>query len=328
VIRPANRWPKLASYTLVTIYFLGWSLKDVVIKTNLDFVNSATLSMVVSLAALLSAFLLLQLKRLLARRQGSEGLDPGQGGGQRSRIWRRPVLIKITLLNLGMGAALYTSTVAIELLGPVNAAVIDVLIYPSCLLLISRLLLRERVSQPVLYGLLIAIGGFAIFYSGSFSLHGLTPGPLLMVMLASGCYAAVLSLIKALLNHGLHPEEIVFCRFLLLGLLALVVLPRSLPQLPAGVWISLLLLGMLCYTLLSTLFYYGLKGVSATVVTIFVAASPLFSAIFTWLLIPGTRYTLLQGLGLAIIVGGLLVPMLTPLLAPAQVAEPEPTQAS
>ncbi len=323
----AKRWsltPKFISYTLVTIYFLGWSLKDVIIKTNLAFVDSATLSMVVSLSALITAFCVLQVKRVW------RNLDRGGRGAERRTrndarteasttsltlsVLRDPnprVLFKIVLLNICMGSALYLSTVAVDLLGPFNGAVIDVVIYPICLTLIARFLLHERASRTFFYGLAISICGFGIFYYDTFYVtDSLTLLSILAIASASFSYASVLSLIKSLLNDGLSPEMIVFCRFLLLGALALYILPQTLQPLPVGVWISLILLGMLCYTLLSTLLFYGLKGVSATIISIFVAAGPLFSAIFTWLLIPGTTYTLIQGAGLAVIVGGLLFTML------------------
>lgn len=291
-----SSWMKYTiSVVFLLIYFLGWSAKDVFTKVNLNYVDPGTATLIIALSAAISAFIFWQIANRIDRRPGDQ------------KIWTKPVLFKAFLLSSFTALALYLSTLAIGLAGPVNYAVTEVVVYPVWIALLAFFLLKDRITKPIIIGTIIAVVGFFVFHLNDLLTdNSLQLSGILLVTIASFFFASSLTLVKDLLSAGLKPVAIVFSRFLLLGLVALPFLPKILASVPPNVTLSLTLIGVLGNTTLFIIFFYGLKNVSTTIVSVFVASSPLFTALFTWLIIPNTTFTIIEAVGLAILLFGLL----------------------
>jgi drug/metabolite transporter (DMT)-like permease len=219
----------------------------------------------------------------------------------------RSTIGKIVLLSLFTAGALYFSVLAIDLVGPVSYATTDVVFYAAYVAVISYVLIGERISRSTAIATVISIVGFLVFYFGQgYDLAHLQFSGTIAASASSLFYAFSLVLIKDLLTRGVPPDHLVLYRFLLLGMLSVIILPRTIAALPLAVIVSIVLLGVFGYAMLFVIFFYGLRNVPATLVSVFVASSPLFTAFFTWLIIPETTFVVSQGVGLAIILTGLL----------------------
>ena len=297
--RLKNSWRLFGHLFLILVFYLGWAAKNVVIEITLSDIDPLSLTLVVSLVTVLSAIPIVFVQN---RRRGR-------------RIWvwfdNKAITAKLALVSGTTAVAMYTTILAIDLIGPFAYAVTDVIAYAISLSILSFLFLGEKINTAVVQATIISIIGFLIFNlgvnpeSGSLQFVGI-----LVAVIASLFWAISIILIKQLLTEGVSPEELVFFRFLLLAVLALIVIPGELAKLSPPVLIQILLIGIFGYALLFMLFFYGLKDVSPTIVAVFVASGPLFTAVFTWLLIPGTSYTALQIVGLAIIMFGLVYAIL------------------
>ena len=283
------------AYLSLFVFFIGWAAKDVLAKVSLGYVDPMTFSLIVSLAVVISVFLFIQVKRIIG------------GRTTQSTTWTRSMHIRVLLLSLFTALALYLSIVAIDLVGPVGYAVTDVVFYAIWVALISFLLIGEIISKFTTLATIVSIIGFIVFYLGGVSDNiSLQLSGIVAASLSSLFYALSLVIIKDLLSKGVQPENLILYRFLLLALLSLLILRRVLASFPYSVILSILLLGVLGYAVLFMVFFYALRDVPATLISVFVASGPVFIALFTWLIIPGTSYTIIQIGGLAIILFGLL----------------------
>ena len=284
---------------LILLFYLGWAAKNVVIEITLSDIEPLDLTLAVSLVVVLSAIPIIFVQNRRRER----------------RIWNwftnKAVTAKLALVSVTTAVAMYTTIAAIDLIGSFAYAVTDVIAYAISLSILSFLFLGERISPSVVQATIISVIGFLIFNlgsnreSGSLQLVGI-----LVAVIASLFWAISIILIKQMLTEGVSPEELVFFRFLLLAFLALIIIPGDLVKLSLPVLIQILLIGIFGYAILFMVFFYGLRDVSPPIVAVFVASGPLFTAIFTWLLIPGTRYTGIQMAGLATIMFGLLFAVL------------------
>ena len=284
---------------LILVFYLGWAAKNVVIEITLSDIDPLSLTLAISLVTVLSAIPIVFIQN---RRRGR-------------RIWvwfdNRTITAKLAAVSVTTAVAMYTTILAIDLIGSFAYAVTDVIAYAICLSILSYLFLSEPINTAVVQATIISIIGFLIFNlgsdpeSGSLRLIGI-----LVAITASLFWAISIILIKQLLNAGVSPEELVFFRFLLLGVLALIVISGELASLSPPVLFQILLIGMFGYAILFMVFFYGLRDVSPPIVAVFVASGPLFTAIFTWLLIPGASYSGIQMAGLSIIMFGLVYAML------------------
>jgi drug/metabolite transporter (DMT)-like permease len=284
---------------LILIFYLGWAAKNVVIEITLSDIEPLSLTLAVSLVTVLAAIPIVFVQN---RRRG-----------RRIWIWfdNRTIAAKLALVSCTTAVAMYTTILAIDLIGPFAYAVTDVIAYAISLSILSFLFLGEQINTAVVQATIISIAGFLIFNLGSDPESGtLRLLGILVAVTASVFWACSIILIKQLLNAGVSPEELVFFRFLLLAVLALVIIPGELANQSLAVLIQIILIGVFGYAILFMIFFYGLKDVAPPIVAVFVASGPLFTAIFTWLLIPGTSYTVIQLVGLGIIMFGLIYAML------------------
>ena len=191
---------------------------------------------------------------------------------------------------------------AIDQIGPLSYKLIQVIVFPVSVSILAYLILREVISRKIVVSTSIALFGFFVFYANH--LLELTFGwvGVMTSAVSSVSYAVSLMFVKRLLSQNIIPEKIVAARFLFLSLFSVFILPSSTFDFSFRVGISLLLLGSLGYAGLFTMFFYGVKDVPATAVNVFIASAPLFSALFSWLLLPDIKYSALEIIGLLIII--------------------------
>ena len=308
-----NNWRLFGHLFLILVFYLGWAAKNVVIEITLPEIDPSSLTLAVSFVTVLGAIPIVFVQN--HRR------------GRRIWVWfsDRSITARLALVSVTTAVAMYTTIAAIDLIGSFAYAVTDVIAYAASLSILSFLFLDEGINTAVVQATIIAIIGFLIFNlgsdpeSGSLRLLGI-----IVAIIASLFWAISIILIKQLLDSGVSPEELVFFRFLLLGLLALFVIPGEMAKLSLPVLFQILLIGLFGYAILFMVFFYGLKDVSPPIVAVFVASTPLFTAIFTWLLIPGTSYSVIQMVGLAVIIFGLLYAIFRQRDDSAKVQKPQP----
>jgi drug/metabolite transporter (DMT)-like permease len=280
---------------LILLFYLGWSAKNVVIKVTLSDIDSLHLTLALSIVVVLSSLPIVFF----------------QNNRKKRHIWGwfrdRSIAVKLVSIGLTTTIALYTAVVSIDLIGPFAYSVTEVITYAMWLSALSFIFLGDRLSKSIAQAMIISIIGFIVFSVGNKSTSGsLQITGIGIALISSLFWAGSIILIKQLLTEGISPEELVAIRFMPLAIIAIIVLPGDLEALTLPVVIKVLLIGIFGYTAMFMLLFYGLKDVSATIVGVFNASGPLFTALFAWLLIPGTKYTGMQMLGLAIIMFGLV----------------------
>jgi drug/metabolite transporter (DMT)-like permease len=286
---------KKFGYLMLIIFFLGGALKDVILKLVMQELDPLRTSAVLALITSISSFIFFYFKQMVSKRKTTP------------KRWPFKHYFLLFCLGITTAFAVYLGNLAINLVGPLTSKCLQVIAYPLFLSLISFIAIREIIAKKDIIATLISVAGFFVFYLEQLSdLAWLLPG-LAAAAGASLAYAISLTIGKALLERGILPELIVAGRFLPLGLLTFFLFPGT------GIWQSLptntvwtiLLLGVFAYAGLFIIMFYGIREIPATAVSAFFAAMPIFTALFSWLLIPGTMFTLIELGGLAVIVIGL-----------------------
>ena len=280
---------------LILVFYLGWSAKNVVIKVTLSDIDSLQLTLALSIVVVLSSLPIVFVQNNRKKRQ----------------FWHwfgnRTIAVKIVSVGLTTAIALYTAVVSIDLIGPFAYAVTEVIAYALWLSALSFLFLGDRLSKSIAQAMVISIIGFIVFTLGNTTSSGSPQfAGIGLAVVSSLFWAGSIILIKQLLTEGVSPEELVAFRFMPLAIIAIIVIPGNLEALSLPVVIKVLLIGIFGYTTMFMVLFYGLRDVSATIVGVFNASGPLFTALFAWLLIPGTQFSGIQLLGLAIIMCGLV----------------------
>jgi len=280
---------------LILIFYLGWSAKNVVIKVTLSDIDSLQLTLTLSIVVVLSSLPIVFI----------------QNSRKKRRVWHwfsnSGITVKIVAVGITTAIALYTAVVSIDLIGPFAYSVTEVIAYALWLSALSFLFLGDRLSKSIAQAMVISIIGFIVFSLGSTTASGSPQfAGIGLAVVSSLFWAGSIILIKQLLTEGVSPEELVAFRFMPLAIIAIIVVPGNLEALSLPVVIKILLIGIFGYTAMFMVLFYGLKDVSATLVGVFNASGPLFTALFAWLLIPGTQFSGIQMLGLAIIMFGLV----------------------
>ena len=286
-----NSW----NYWILFVFYSGGAIREVTTKLILETYSPEVVSSVTALIAVLSVTLFF----LVGKKRYTKAAEKEK--------WSPNVLVQLGALSISTASAVYFCNVAIDQIGPLSYKLVQVIVYPVSLSLLAFLILREVVSRKIVVSTSVALIGFFIFYANS--LPELTFGWMGVVASAVSAvsYAVSLMFVKNLLSQNIIPEKIVAARFLFLGLFSFFVLPTSTFEFSLRAGFSLLLLGALGYGGLFTLFFYGVKNVPATTVNVFIASTPLFSALFSWLFLPGVKYNVVEIIGLLIIVFALIL---------------------
>ena len=281
-----NRW----NYGILFVFYCGGAIREVVTKLILENYSPEAVSSVGALIAVISVTLFF----LVGKQRYKEAIE--------QENWTRDVLVWLGALSISTASAMYFSNIAIDWIGPLSYKLIQVIVFPVSVSLLAYLILKEVISRKIVVSTSIALVGFFVFYANH--LLGLSFG--WMGVAAAGVsavsYAISLMFVKRLLSQNIIPEKIVAARFLFLSLFSVFILPSSTFDFSFRVGIPLLLLGSFGYAGLFTMFFYGVKDVPATAVNVFIASGPLFSALFSWLLLPDMKYSVVEIIGLLIIV--------------------------
>jgi drug/metabolite transporter (DMT)-like permease len=279
---------KYLRYALLTFFFIAAAARDVVSKLVLDYLDPLRMSAVLAFIAVITC-LLISLAQTRLRKD------------RRKNLWDRTKLLLLFFLSVTTALAVYLGNLAIVNVGPVTYKIIEVVTYPSWVALFMFIFMRQAVPKKDLIATAIALLGFLLFYSDRFDQFQVQWLGMAASLGSALFYAASLILAKELLAKDLRPASLVTGRFLLLGMLALTASPVDLIQLPPRIIWYLLGLGTISFM------FYLIREVPASTMAVFIAGAPIFSAILAWLMIPGTKYTWIEMVGLVIIVAGMLV---------------------
>jgi len=281
-----DRW----NYWILFVFFSGGAVREVITKLILDVYPPEVVSTVAALIAVVSVILFY----LSGKQRYNNAVQ--------EENWTASVFIWMGALSLSTASAVFFGNIAIDRIGPLAFKLVDVIVYPLSLSFLAFLILREMISRQVIFSTLIALVGFYVFYAGRITELTLGWAGMAAGGLSALSYAISLMIVKRLLSQNIIPEKIVAARFLLLSLCAFFVVPGKSFEFSWQTGFLLLLLGILGYAGLFTMFFYGVKDIPATTVNVFVASTPLFSALFSWLLLPDVRYSVVEMIGLLIII--------------------------
>ena len=284
---------KYFRYALLAFFFISAAARDVFTKIVLQYLRPLHLSALTSIIAVITCLLIHQAQKKVEK-------------DYQANVWTRAKALRLLALSITTFFAVYLTNLSIQEVGPLTFKIIEVTTYPSWVALLTLLIMRQKVAKKDLVATAIALLGFFVFYAESFDQFQVQWLGIAVSVGASFAFAASLLLAKWLLAHKLQPASLVAGRFTLLSLVALTIPPAEVIQLPTNIQWIVLGLGVISYAILFTFMFYVIKGVPATTMAVFIAGTPIFSATLTWLLIPGTTYSGMEFLGLAIIVAGLL----------------------
>ena len=203
---------------------------------------------------------------------------------------------RIPLRDLGfmalMGGAMALYQVcyfaAIARVGVAVAVLITLCTAPVMVALLSAVLLRERLSRPVLLALCAALLGTGLLIMGGGGDVAIVPGQTLigvLLALASAFGYTIITLCSRALAGRYHPLQPIAIGFVA-G--ALFLLPFALAAgltltYPLGAWLALVHLGLIPTALAYVLFLSGMRHTPATVATIATLIEPLTSTALAWL---------------------------------------------
>lgn len=200
---------------------------------------------------------------------------------------------------------------AIPFVGVSIAVVVTLCVAPVVVAVSSVWLFGEPLTRGVVLALACALGGTALLAGGGAGLPTEPGAMLLGVALAVGSavgYAGI-ALIGRAQAGRYHPIQPVAFGF---GFGALLLLPCALAQglvvdLPPLAWGLLLHLGLLPTALGYVLFFFGIRGVSATAASVITLIEPLTAAALAWAMF-GERLSAAGalGAGLLLVAIGLL----------------------
>jgi len=284
---------KYVRYALLAFFFISAAARDVFSKIALEYLKPLHLSALTSIIAVITCLIILQSQKKVQK-------------AYRKNAWTRAKALRLFALSITTFFAVYLTNLAISEVGPLTFKIVEVSTYPSWVALLTMLILHDKVAKKDLVATGIALVGFFVFYAQSFDQFQVEWLGIAVSVGAAFAFAASLLLAKWLLAHNLQPASLVAGRFTLLGLVAFLIPPANVIQLPTNIQWLVLALGVISYAILFTFMFYVIKGVPAPTMAVFIAGTPIFSASLTWLFIPGTTYTGLELLGLGIIVTGLL----------------------
>ncbi len=289
-----NRW----SYWILFVFYSGGAIREVTTKLILETYSPAVVSSVTALIAVLSVTLFF----LVGKQRYKKAAEKEK--------WSTQVLVQMGALSISTALAVHFCNVAIDQIGPLPYKLVQVIVYPVSLSLLAFVILREVVSRKIVVSTSVALIGFFVFYANSLSELTFGWAGVAAAAVSAVSYAISLMFVKSLLSQNIIPEKIVAARFLFLGLLSFFILPASAVDFSWRSGLSLLLLGALGYGGLFTLFFYGVRNVPATTVNVFIASTPLFSALFSRLFLSNVKYTVVEVIGLLIIVFALVLVLL------------------
>ncbi len=204
--------------------------------------------------------------------------------------FRIPARDLLGMMLIGVAMAFYQVCyfAAIARVGVAIAVLITLCTAPVMVALISAVLLRERISRPVLQALLCALVGTVMLVwvgPGAAGSSGRTLSGILLA-LGSALGYTIITLCSRSLAGRYHPLQPISVGF---GAGALMLLPFALAtgltvSYPPAGWALLVYMGLVPTALAYVLFLAGMRHTTATVATIATLIEPLTSTALAWLL--------------------------------------------
>lgn len=207
-----------------------------------------------------------------------------------ARAFRIPARDLLFMVLIGVAMATYQVCyfAAIARVGVAVAVLITLCTAPVMVALISALLLRERLSRPVLLALGSALAGTILLVWSGPSAAGPADVALAGILLALGSalgYTIITLCSRTLAGryHPLQPITVGFSAGALMLLPFALATGLTLSYPPAG-WALLAYMGLVPTALAYVLFLAGMRHTSATVATIATLIEPLTSTALAWLI--------------------------------------------
>jgi DME family drug/metabolite transporter len=227
-------------------------------------------------------------------------------GRRMFRITRRDLAL---MIFIGVAMALYQVCyfASIARVGVAIAVLVTLCTAPVMIAVLSALLLRERLTAPMVLALACALAGTALLVwvePGGGAARDTIGGVLLALGSAFGY--TVVALCSRTLAGRYHPLQPITVGF---GAGALMLLPFALAAgfvvtYPLAGWALLLHLGLLPTALAYVLFLAGIRHITATSASVVTLVEPLTSTFLAWLLF-GERLGPLGLLGALLLVGAI-----------------------
>lgn len=285
-----RRSGRLFALAEVSLVMLIWGGSFVFVKVGLDYMGPLTLA---GLRYFLAFLLLLPL--LMARGSGAHRARSG-------RLWLYLLLIGLSSYTIGNGAfywSLYylSATTASFILG----------FLPILVLFIGTLWLREIPTRRQVLGVLAALCGSWLFFSG-----GLTsPDPLGLLLAGIGLFSFLLfGILGRQVARERHVDTLSLTAIPLAfgGGLTLVIslFVEGPPSSELVGWGIVLMLAVVNTACAYMLYNHALQTLTALEINAMLNFSPLATALLAWLLL-GERLTPVQLAGMLVVIGGVVM---------------------
>lgn len=291
-------------YLMLCVFCILWALKEVLVKIFLDTVPPVQLTFYLSLFSTIYAFILLRIKKRKITSYFSF-----------SRV-NLQIIIQLFLLSLTTAIGFVALVFAIDIGGPILFSLVDSSTYSVFVAIVSYVILKESFPVSRVYGLAIAVLGILIFQFSdirnlTFELNWGFP----LAVLNTFVFAIGVIFIKRLLSRKVTPEEILFCRFIVLDIcLFLFLAYKGELFINPIVALKVAFLALIGYAGPFYMLFYSFKKVSANLFSVFVLSIPVLSYIFTLILIPDTVLLSSQIIGGMIVIIGMIVGISSSLL--------------
>ena len=260
-----------------------WASSFVLVKMALPHMGPLTIG---GLRYFLGFLILLPFLRSRRRRQAP-----------RHRPWLLLVAIGLSAYTLGNGASFW----ALEYLSA-TAASFAISTVPLFMLVIGALRLAEIPTRRQIFGVFLGLLGGLLFFSPGFAAQE----ALGLAILAVGLLGFILfSALGREVAREKNVGTVALTAFPLAfgggGLLLLALPLEGLPVAPLGPWLIILWLAVVNTALAYILYNHALQTLTALEMSVMLNLSPIGTALLAWLLL-GERLTVLQGLGIVVIV--------------------------
>jgi drug/metabolite transporter (DMT)-like permease len=271
---------------LVTVI---WSSSFVIVKFGLETLGPLTIA---ALRYSLGALVLLPFMLI----------NRGQRKPISKNLWLRLIIIGISSYTIGNGALFW----GLKYIPATTGSFLMGLI-PLLVLIGGAIFLRETPTKWQTLGVFISLAGSAIFFSG-----GLKTGePKGIIILALGLIGFMAF---SLLGRGIAREKsldtlVLTTLPLIIGGLTTICLALVIEGVPhftmRALWVVLWL--AFVNTALGYLLYnHSLRELTALEMNMVMNMTPIFTALLSWILL-GERLGLLQGLGMVVMIGGVIM---------------------
>ena len=270
-------------------------LVALILGSTLVFVKIALTSLgpltIAALRYMLAFFLLLPF--LLRRRRLT---------GWSSRVWSRFLLIGLSFYVIGNGALIW----GVRYL-PATTASLLLSLVPLLVLFAGILWLKETPARGQLLGVLVGLAGCALFFSSGFK----AGEPLGITIVAVGLLG---NAAYGVLGREMTKEPLVDTLSLTaipLGFGAALLLPLAFmiegwPHFNTQAWSIVLLLAVIHTAGVYLLYNHALRTLAAFEMSVLVNLSPLFTALWAWLLL-GELLSVVSLIGMVIVVIGTII---------------------